>query len=481
MAYSIVINSIDRTADVLNDSLVIEDIINDQTNKCSLALIDRSGSGVPATDDEIIITDADGTVIFGGYILSTIKSKYFTGKLVTSVKCVDYTRILDRNLVHKTFEDMTDKEIIENIINTYCPGFGITTTNVIAGATIEKINFNYLQISQVFRKLAELTNKNWYIDYEKDIHFFPLTTTGTPFNISSTNDEYSKLKISNNSSQLKNRVYVRGGTKLSDFTDYIIYGDSELTKFVLPDKPHNVTIYVYRGTGYFEETVGIKNVDTEGFDWYLNFQEKYIEQDEGESVLSATDILKINYKYDIPILVAVEDTDSIAENGVQEYPIFDKSISTTELARDRATAELTDYANDIIEGSFETMTSGFVSGQYININLSEYDVNDNYLIQSIKSISIGGGYFRYSIKLASAKTIGIIKFLMNLLETNKNLIELDDDEVVDELLTLNDALLSDSLLDSLTIDSSGPYFTWCEDDTDTDLTRMRWNLFSWGV
>lgn len=142
---------------------------------------------------------------------------------------------------------------------------------------------------------------------------------------------------------------------------------------------------------------------------------------------------------------------------------------------------MTDYANDVIEGSFITHTAGFRSGQYININLSEYGVNANYIVQNVVARSFGAGNYYYEVSIASSKTLGIIKFLIELLEANKNLIELNNDEVVDELLSVQDSLLSDSLVESLTIDSSGPYFTWCTDSLQaTPITRARWDLFQWG-
>jgi hypothetical protein len=390
---------------------------------------------------------------------------------------VDYARLLDRNLVHKTYQGQTDKEIIEDIVAVYCKTSGITTVNVVEGVTIDQIQFNYLQPSQCIRKLADLTGRNWYIDYEKDIHYWPLTQSTAPFDIDTANDDYSNLTISKDASQLKNRVYVRGGTKLSDPTTYTTKGDGSKRKFVLPDKPHDVSLTINGGA----KTVGIKNVNLSGFDWYLNFQEKYLDQDTGGTVLATTDTLALTYSYDIPILVAVEDTTSILTNGVQEFAIFDKSITTTQAARDRASAELTDYGNSIVEGSFTTMVPGFISGQYMHVTLAEYGIDDDYLIQSVNATSMGGGKFIYSVKLASAKTMGIIRFLIELLEANKNLIELDDNEVIDELLNQSDALLSDSLLDALTIDSAGPYATWCTDSLDSaPSTRARWDLFQWG-
>jgi hypothetical protein len=113
--------------------------------------------------------------------------------------------------------------------------------------------------------------------------------------------------------------------------------------------------------------------------------------------------------------------------------------------------------------------------------LSEYDVDDDYIVQKVVARSLGAGKYVYTISIASSKTMGIIKFLIGLLEANKNLIELDDNEVVDELLQVQDSLLSDSLTDLLTIDSSGAYFTWCTDSLQsTPITRARWDLFQWG-
>lgn len=476
-SYNVTIDGVDRTADILNQTIHIDDVVNDQQNTCTFSLIDLSESGIPETDQEITITLNDGTIIFGGYVLMVQMSRQKNGTVQADISCVDYVRLLDRNLVHRTYEDMTDLEIIEDIVSRYCPSFGITTTNVIEGVTIDQISFNYIQPSQALRKICDLTGRNWFIDYEKDIHYFPLTTSAAPFNITDLSTEVIDLSISKDASQIKNRVYVRGGTKLSDETFYETKGDGAAKKFVLPDKPHNVTVLVNGVT----KSLGIKNIDASGYDYYLNFQEKYIEQDASITVLATTDTLRVEYQYDIPILVAVEDTASIIEHGSKEFPIFDKSITTTEAARDRASAELTDYANSIVEGTFQTYTPGFRSGQYININSDNFDINTNYIIRSVQLVSLGGGLYTYFIKIASAKTMGIIRFLIELLEANKNLIELDDQEAVDELLSVTDSLLSDSLLDSLTIDSAGPYATWCTDSLQASpSTRARWNLFQWG-
>jgi hypothetical protein len=475
ITYAIKVGGIDRTADVVNQTVNINDVINDQTNTLSFTLIDRNATGAPETDNEVIITGADGTTIFGGYLTEVKAHKKGVGLVQYDCSAVDYVRLLDRKVVHKSYEDMTDAAIIEDIVNTYCTGLGITFNNVVEGVTLSQISFNYVQVSHAFRKICDLTGRNWYIDYNKDIHYFPLATNVTPFNITSATTSYYNLKISKDATQIKNRVYVRGGTKLSDPTTYSQKGDGVKKKFLLPDKPHDVSLTV----NGVSKTLGIKNINTSGYDYYLNYEEKYVEQDTGTGALTTSDTVAVTYSYDIPILIALENTASILEHGPQEFAIFDKQIATTQAARDRASAELTDYANNVVEGGFTTHTTGFVAGQYININLSEYDINENYLIQSVSAKSLGAGLFEYDVKIASSKTMGIIRFLIELLEANRNIITLDNNEVVDELYNLGDALISDSLTDALTIDSAGPYRTWCADSLTTGATRAVWGLFEW--
>ena len=116
MVYSITINGADRTTDVLNQSVEVEDVLNDRQNLCKFRLIDRSGGGIPSPQQEVIITLADATILFGGYIIEVVKNKMESGVVEAEISCQDYAWILDRFLAHKSYEDMTDKAIIEDLI-----------------------------------------------------------------------------------------------------------------------------------------------------------------------------------------------------------------------------------------------------------------------------------------------------------------------------------------------------------------------------
>lgn len=471
MSYQITVNGADRTRDIINRTVKIDDESKDKPSTLKCDLFDRTGLGVPALESEIIILK-DSVKLFGGFVVSVEPVRLGSGEVVHKLECLDYVRSLDRNLVVENYQNMTDKEIIEDIVANYCQGTGITTLNVVEGVTIQNITFNYSQPSQCFRRIAELTGRTWYLDYDKDIHYHELTQNAAPFDIDDANSdaaEYYGLKIKKDNSNIRNRVYVRGGTYLSDSVTIKQVADGEQTVFNLPNKPHEFTMK----EGGVSKTVGIKNISSPAeFDYLLNFQEKYVERSDGVAPAADT-VMEFTYKYDIPVLVAVEDKDSIEEIGQFEYPIFDNKIDSQEDARTRASAELTDYKNTIVDGSFKTTTDGFKAGQYINIDLTDYDIDDNYLIQKVSAQSIGGGEYEYTIQIANTKKIGIITFLLKMLESDKNFLNLDPNEVVDELFTpdsqgiiLSDSLENDSLI--------SPPFKWQPGAGDA-----KWGLAEW--
>lgn len=464
MAYTITINGVDRSKCIINRSISITDEAKDKPSTLRCRFFNHDSGTVPEADDEIIITK-DSVKLFAGNILQIDYTHIGDGENDLILVCTDYTRVMDRNLVVEGYENMTDKQIIESIINNYCQGIGIDTSLVETGVTISKITFNYLQPSQCFRKLCELTGRTWYLDYDKYLHYHVLETNVTPFDIDSSNADYRNLKITKDNTDIRNRVYVRGSTYLSDPTTISQVADGEQTVFILPNKPHDFSMT----EGGVAKTVGIKNIDSpDSFDYLMNFQEKYIEKANGTPPAADT-VMSFTFKYEIPILVAVEDRDSIEDVGQYEFAIFDNNIKTQDDARSRAQAEIADYADTIIDGTFETTVDGFKAGQYININVTDFGINDNYLVQKVTGKSLGGGNFVYIVSVASTKKLGIITFLIKMLENDKNFLEIDPNEVVDELFTpdsqgilVSDSIVSDSLIE--------PPFKW---------GSCKWGLAQW--
>ena len=141
----------------------------------------------PVNGSEIIITD-DSTKIFAGRILTKIEEFLPPNSHKYHVECIDYHRDLDRKLVNKTYTDQKTGDIVKDIISTYCPG--ITVTNVSDGVTVDSVIFDYMYPSDCIKQLAKLSLYSWYIDYDKDVHFFPKQEEAAPFNLTDSSENY---------------------------------------------------------------------------------------------------------------------------------------------------------------------------------------------------------------------------------------------------------------------------------------------------
>ncbi|MBA7522471.1 hypothetical protein ES705_14590 [subsurface metagenome] len=98
-----------------------------------------------------------------------------------------------------------------------------TTTNVSDGPTISEISFDYVQVSEAITKIAEICGYEWYVDYDKDIHFFAKNTYPAPFQLDDNQANYKDLIINTDVSQLRNRVFVKSsGYKEPYFSDVFI-------------------------------------------------------------------------------------------------------------------------------------------------------------------------------------------------------------------------------------------------------------------
>lgn len=475
--YSVTINGVERVQDIELQSLQIADQLNEQANTADFVLYDLHGLGVPETDDEVIVR-VNGVKLFAGTVVKTTYTQLGVLADKISINCVDHTRILDRHLVSATFTNMTDKEIIEAIVDQFVFNVGVDAYYVSEGVTVSQISFNYIPASQAIKQLAELSARSWFIDYDKHIHYFPRQTLQAPFQITSAGSYHKNLQLAKDSSRLRNRVFVRGGTEIT--TDPIterVVADGERRTFNLAEKPHDITITV----DAVPQTVGIKNIDeADDFDWLVNFQEKYIEAGTATLTPTSGQVVEISYNYDVPVLVSVEDAVSVGQNGIYEFAIIDSQIATTQQARDRAVAELTDYANDLVDATYTTYEPGIRSGMFQRITMANKDVDEDYLVNALTLRSLGGGRFVYEVKLTNAKTLGIIQFLINLLQTDRRVGKIDPNERVDQLFTLTDGI--DSMIDSLVIDSNVTNFVWAADSYAPGTkpgNALKWDLGAW--
>ncbi len=467
------INGVDKTAYVKTNSINKTDNLNSQVDNLTFQ-IDNFESTVykPSLNDEVIITN--GAIrIFGGVIVK-IDEKISASRVINyTITCNDYSQYLKKSLVTKRFTGTTLVALIQYLVTNYTTGF--TCVNIAGDITVTSFAFNRLNVADCLQKLADAISYVWYVDYNKDIHFFPQNTESAPFNLSDTSNNFitDSLTISEDLTQIRNSILVQGGNAISaaPITEYIIT-DGLNKSYPLVNKFSDIPTIILNGV---TQVVGAENVEQDsGHDVMWNYTSKsirFISLPAGSLQVSIAGL------YEYPILVNIKNPLSVGQFGKYEFAITDKSITSSNEAIERAKAELKSYQNQIYDGSFRTYTDGLRSGMVININSTKRNRNINVLIQAVTTTMRDptGTKFEYAIKYATLKSIGIIQYLQDQLR-DREIIADASQSLLNYIELPSDSLsVSDNM--ATPTKTSGPY-KWSNDAGST-VNKLKWGLGTW--
>ena len=428
---TIKIDNIDRSSLIDFGSVKKKDNINQDADTLQFSLEYHAGQTFrPEVSSLVEMLDGD-TRIFYGRITSIDQSIESDNIVSYDIRCNDIGRDLARYLANETYEKMSVNDIITALLDDFSDGT-FTTNNVNCDIEITKITYDRVNTWDAINQLADLTNYSWYVDYDKDIHFFPKNNEPAPISISDDSDNFifESLKISNDITQIKNRVMIKGGEVEGDPRTEYFDGNGTRDTFVTANKFARLPTVLVDGV---EQAVGIDYLSSEeDFDCFWDYNQKYIRFKEdtippaGTNNISVTGIPLYN------IIIQMEEPTSIAKYGVAEFYKNVPDIKSREDAILYAKAQIEAYRAGIDEGEFQTYTSGLRSGQIISISSTLMGISEQFVIQSVDFNMLTQEKFKYQVRLASVKSIGIIDFLINLLRNNKLALEKGGESVIEK-------------------------------------------------
>ena len=462
------INSVDKSDHIDWPSLSVTQNLTQLVDTAQFKYFKADKSYTPEVTDEIEIYDGS-TKIFGGQIIS-INEGVATGAggLTYDIKCVDHTYAFDSQLVAKAYEGNTIKEIIDDIVSTFTDG-SFTTTNVVSSYTIDKIVFNQVAPSACLKRLAKALNYYWYIDEDKDIHFFPILSESAPFDLEDDNGNmvYKSLKRAIDGSQLANSCIVRGGLydEADTYTDYITVSGNDSSSFTLPFQMANLAIELDTGAGYVAQDVGVEFIDDYTTDDVLyDYQQASIRW---ENPLSDGDIIKYTGNRKIQVLAVAEDPTSIAQFGQRSKIIRDNSIEDLALARKRAQAEIQRFKDTMDQLTFKTRVSGLRAGMTIHLDSTERNIDVTYIISSLTFSTIDPQTFEYQAKMVNTLSVTFDELLALLMEPDT---QLDDESEVSEIIKTDIVEIAIAeVIESVTPEEDEETVTIAETITDNPL------------
>lgn len=443
------VNGTDKTDQIKWESLKKRSALTRQPDSLSFALLNYpTKTWRPVIGDEVTLFD-DALKIFGGVVTET-DDELRGGLLKTfTVTCKDYSQLLDRNLVSKNYTNMTAAAIISDIISTYTTGF--TTTNVVAPDIINAITFNYLSVTQSLQKLTEmLPGYDYYVDYNKDIHFFLSGSITAPYALTDTsaNFIYQSLVMEQDNTQIRNFITVRGGLTAGTAVDNKQITDGQQRVFFVG---YNLSTFLaYKALAASPTTFVALTIGRDGIDDPTSFDALY-NPDRGlvtfpdASKPAINDVFKYTGIPMFPLVTQQQDALSVATYGIYQYVIVDKTITTKTAASQRAQAELILYANPNTKISFSTQTSGLVVGQTISIICPLRGISGSYkiskMIMRLHTPSEVTSDLMFDVECVSALSIDLIDLLNKLLVKDPaDQISIGTNEVVDRIYTFPETI-----------------------------------------
>ena len=243
------INGVDISEFVESRSLTVNKVLTMHASTASFAMISPTTVPLEGYDVQIYI-DSSVQTLFAGLIHRIQQSLMAPEVWRYEIVCTDYMRLFERRLVAETYVDGTiASAIINDIISKYTTGFtntGVTWTTPIIGA----VRYDYRTPSDCIRELVETYgNAVWYIDNNKVVWAYLKKSVSAPMEINDTalGNTFNQFSIASDYSQIRNRVYVRGGSEYSSSISYSILTQGQERVWPIGYTPHAITNFKLDG------------------------------------------------------------------------------------------------------------------------------------------------------------------------------------------------------------------------------------------
>ncbi|OBW61102.1 MAG: hypothetical protein A9183_03080 [Dehalococcoides mccartyi] len=283
------------------DSFSVTSILGQTVDTANITIYDKNSELIIPEQVDIAITrTGTGERIFGG--LTSMPEASTDGlSRWYKLSCQDYTVLLDATMVFAsypsgfTYDGLSgDKAIIANLFEKAgislgggeAPPCEIEARTYVGQALsgMAAMYFNYTSLREAMTTIANYAGWNFYVDYDKHLHYYYKDSDTAPFNLSSspngtTSIGYRNLKWKRDGTSVRN-FYVMFGTNLfSGLQTYYLSSNGSATtltlgladlgrNIILQPPPGYKTILVDINTGtdgtpvWTAKTVGTDGIDT---------------------------------------------------------------------------------------------------------------------------------------------------------------------------------------------------------------------------
>jgi len=385
--------------------------------------------------------------IFSGIVLNHEKYEDYHGILSYSIQAVDNSKLADKRLIAKVYENQTAGNIARGIIAEKLAEEGVTEGIIQDGPVVKKAVFNYIKCTEALDYLKTITGYSWNIDKDKKLNFFERSTYKAPFMLSD-DIKHHNFRQKSTMDKYRNTQYVRGGrgkTAMQEGEKPTPKPDGHsrnfIVRFPLAERP---IIELKIGGGAWTQ-VNPNDIGVNGLDnnkkWYFSYGSNIITQDDSEAALDAAngDDIRITYTGLRNLFVKLDDSVEIDKRKLAEpgtsgiYEDIAREVDIND------SSQLIQYTQGLIETyaqiqdivTFNTYVDGLEAGQLLRVKKPLFDIDDDFLIESISIRPDGPNLVQYSVTaLDGAAVGGWEEFFKKLLKGNREFVIAENEVVI---------------------------------------------------
>ena len=272
MAEVLTIGGVDRTALIWGDTLKIEQVAGEFSAVCSFKLNDVTSTLAIETRDAVTVVDG-GTTLFAGEVVDVdtdLLDLAVDGRRLT-VLCQDYQILVEEAVIdgQEVYSAQADSAIIADLFASYRADVDATTYVSTLNASMD-VTVEDVTLRQALAEICGRTGGRWYVDENKNLHYFDAESNVAAWFLSDTPDNatsfpYQHIAVRLKATTIVNRVLVVGtnvrawredaasvaaygtrpavvvDTAIADATAANERGDAILAKYGYPHTSYSVT------------------------------------------------------------------------------------------------------------------------------------------------------------------------------------------------------------------------------------------------
>lgn len=376
---------------------------------------------------QVAIYDQQQQLAFSGYITSPREQKPgFQPSLLHTITCVDQHFLADKRVYTASYTNATCGVIVQDIYTNVLAQEGVTIGYIYDGplpsptlypsplllptgnvGLIPSATFVYAKVSDILDAVVQEASTAgvpyfWMIDQFKRLYFGPYGTLVNANVVDGSQIEYVKTPtyVQRQNPTYRNTQYILGGTQQTGTITETRVGDSNTASWTMGYAFASMPTVKVNGV---TQTVGVKGVNSSGYNFYWAKGDAVLTQDTGAAKLTSAQTLTVIYIGQYPGVTASSNAAQIAfqasldgTSGIIEDVQTDATITSLSTGLIEASALLTRYATQGVQIQFLTSQYGFAPGQLVIVNLPDHGLlNTQMLIETVSATDQYDGYTLY--------------------------------------------------------------------------------------